>query len=428
MLRRLNQTHHIEIHPMMNRPDRSVLLDLLSDRIDDIYTCYAALRREAGVVRDASGALLVTRHRTVVEVIANPQFAFVGWRAFSSAGPELRARLATAGYFDLLMFRKGESHRATRRVLSELFSSAQLGQVRTAVEAKAAELLQPLAHGEPLDFTSHVAARLPVHALSTLSGLTEEETLSLVARSRRVAGLLSAVPLDPEELSSSITEFTDLAAWVEQLFRDPSPGHNATRPLATLLDSSSPDERMALVTDLVALLVTGYDTAQAMLGNAAAALFEQSGAIALPTEDPSLVASMADELIRYDTPGQIAFRHALEDTTIDDHRVAKGEMLALLIGSANRDADEYTHPDRLDFTRHRGRALSFGAGPHTCPGTSLAKIQLIAFLKAVRPYLSHVVSAPPPSRARQHGLLRDRERLVLNAVHARRSNRATCPE
>jgi hypothetical protein len=48
---------------MMNRPDRSMLLDLLSDRIDDIYTCYAALRRDAGVVRDASGALLVTRRR-----------------------------------------------------------------------------------------------------------------------------------------------------------------------------------------------------------------------------------------------------------------------------------------------------------------------------------------------------------------------------
>ena len=124
LLFRLNEIRH-----MMNRPDRSVLLDLLNDKIDDIYTCYAALRREAGVVRDASSALLVTRHRTVVETIANPQFAFVGRQAFSSAGPELRARLAATGYFDLLMFRTRESHRTTRRVLSELFSPAQLGRV-----------------------------------------------------------------------------------------------------------------------------------------------------------------------------------------------------------------------------------------------------------------------------------------------------------
>jgi cytochrome P450 len=405
-----------EIHDMMNRPDSSVLLDLLSDRIDDIYTCYAALRRDAGVVRDASGALLVTRHCTVVETIANPQFAFVSRHAFSSAGPELRTRLAETGYFDLLMFRKGESHRTTRRVLSELFSSAQLGRVRTAVEAKAAELLQPLSSGEPLDFIPHVAATLPVHALRALFGLAEEEMLSLVARSRRVAGLLSAVPLDTGELSDSVTEFADLVAWAEPLFRGRSSGHNAIRPLETPLDASSPAERVALVADLVALLVTGYDTSQAMLGNAAAALFEQPGANALPTEDPALVARMADELIRYDTAGQIVFRHALEDTTIGDHRVAKGEMLALLIGSANRDADEFAHPDRLDFTRRRGRVLSFGAGPHACPGASVAKIQLIAFLNAAGPHLSRVVSDPPSSRARQRGLLRDRERLVLNAL------------
>ena len=81
---------------MMNRPNRSVFPDLLSDRIDDIYTCYVALQRAAGVVRDASGALLVTRYRTVAEAIANPQFAFVGQQAFSSAGPELRAQIGRA--------------------------------------------------------------------------------------------------------------------------------------------------------------------------------------------------------------------------------------------------------------------------------------------------------------------------------------------
>jgi cytochrome P450 len=127
--RRLNGIHHIEIHQMKNRPGRSVLLDLLSDRIDDIYTCYAALRRDASVVRDASGAILVTRHRSVVETIANPQFAFVGRHAFSSAGPELRARLAATGYFDLLMFREGESHRRTRRVLSGIVTLIGRGGV-----------------------------------------------------------------------------------------------------------------------------------------------------------------------------------------------------------------------------------------------------------------------------------------------------------
>jgi cytochrome P450 len=171
LLRRLNEIHHIEIHHMMNRPDRSVLLDLLSDRIDDIFTFYAALRRDAGVVRDASGALLVTRHRTVVETIANPQFAFVGRHAFSSAGPELRARLGATGYFDLLLFCTGESHRTTRRVLSELFSSAQLGRVRTTVEVKAAELLQPPSSGEPTDPGRHLAAKPPLLLLSELGRL-----------------------------------------------------------------------------------------------------------------------------------------------------------------------------------------------------------------------------------------------------------------
>jgi cytochrome P450 len=129
--------------------DRAVFPDIPREHADHRYADYADLRRIGGVVRDASGMLLVTRHREISQIVSNPCFAFVGTKAFPTAEPAVVARLDAAGFFDLLMFCSGTAHRQARRVLSELFSVDRLSRIRTVVESKAAELLQQLGLSEP---------------------------------------------------------------------------------------------------------------------------------------------------------------------------------------------------------------------------------------------------------------------------------------
>lgn len=394
------------------------LLELLSGQLGDLYPRYADLRRMGAMLRDASGIIVVTRHREVAQILADPAFAFVGPQTFPAAGAEQRARLDASGFFDLLMFRSGGEHRQTRRVLSELFSFNRIGRIRSAVEEMATGLARQLNGSLAFDFIPAVASTLPARMLVELIGLQAAEISTLVARSRAMTGLITAIPLAGNTLSDNIAAFETLCAWLDLRLIDPARGGDL-HPFRDQLRALPAEARQSIVADLLVLLVTGYDTSRAMLGNAAAALIAHPEAAGQLAAEPALTPRAVEELIRYDTVGQIVFRHAIEDTSVGEHRIARGEMLALLIGSANRDEAAFDHPDRLDFARSKGRPLSLGIGPHACIGAAVAKIQLAAFLNAFAPCLSRAVADGPLPRARQHGLVRGHDSLVLRmSAHA----------
>lgn len=391
------------------------LLDFLADRVADVYSRYAALRRTGSVVRDPSGFILVTQHREIAQIIGNPAFALVGSQVFPVAEAAIRARLEKSGFLDLLMFRNGARHRQARRSLSMFFGFDRIGRIRAAIEAKTAELCQRL-DGETFDFVQTVASTLPVTMLTEMIGIEDHEILSLIDRSRMTAGLLASAPMDAQTLSASIVEFESLVELLHKRLSNPARGDGKPHPLGEPLQSSAPDEQQAIVADLLVLLVTGYDTSRAMLGNSIAALVTDREACARLAVDPALAPRVAEELIRYDTPGQIVFRHAVEDTAIGEYRIGRGEMLALLIGSANRDEAVFDQADKLDFARGRGRPLSFGAGPHACIGAAMARIQLSALLSVFADRLCHLAVDGRAPRATQHGLMRGHEHLVLRTA------------
>lgn len=393
-----------KIHVLISEP---FLPKLLANGVEDPYARYADLRRAGAVLRDASGILLVTRHREAARIIAHPGFAFVGAQAFPAAGPKERAQLAASGFLELLMFRGGASHSQTRRALSAIFSSDQMGRVRVAAEAKALELSLGLGGGFRVVETT--VSALPISVLAVLIGIAESEILSLVAGSRMLAGLLAAAPMKADALVASLAEFESLVAKLDKRLTEPAGGDDPPHPLAGLLLTSAAADRRAIIADVLVLLVTGHDTSRAMLGNAVAALIAHPEACAMLAAEPALAPRAAEELIRYDTPGQVVFRHALEDAVIGEHQIRRGEMLALLIGSANHDETVFEQPDRLDFARTAGRPLSFGAGPHACIGAAIAKIQLTAFLKALVPQLPGLALDGTVPKAQQHGLIRGHE-------------------
>ncbi len=82
-----------------------------------------------------------------------------------------------------------------------------------------------------------------------------------------------------------------------------------------------------------------------------------------------------DELLRYDSPVQVASRVALSDLTLNGTNVLKGQQALIVLGAANRDPSLFADPDRLDLTRTGPRHLAFGNGPHFCVGAGLARLE-----------------------------------------------------
>jgi pimeloyl-[acyl-carrier protein] synthase len=91
--------------------------------------------------------------------------------------------------------------------------------------------------------------------------------------------------------------------------------------------------------------------------------------------DRSLVRPAVEELLRYDSPVQIAARSTYEDMSIGGHEIPEGSVVLALLGAANRDPARFRDPERFDVGRDEGPPMSFAGGIHFCLGAALARLE-----------------------------------------------------
>jgi cytochrome P450 len=135
------------------------------------------------------------------------------------------------------------------------------------------------------------------------------------------------------------------------------------------------------------LLVAGNETTTNLIGNAVHALLRHPEACARVAADPGLVPAAVEETLRWDAPIQMVFRTATRDATVAGVRIPRGDRVAVLLGSANRDERRFPDPDRFDLDRDTGGIVSFGFGKHFCLGASLARLEARVALEALAPRL-----------------------------------------
>jgi cytochrome P450 len=74
---------------------------------------------------------------------------------------------------------------------------------------------------------------------------------------------------------------------------------------------------------------------------------------------------------------------ATRDVEVGGQQIKAGEHVLLVWASGNRDEDTFDHPDRLELDRFPNRHMTFGLGAHRCLGSTLARKEIIAALRAV---------------------------------------------
>ena len=123
------------------------------------------------------------------------------------------------------------------------------------------------------------------------------------------------------------------------------------------------------------LLIAGNETTTNLIGNGVRALLQNPNQLALLREQPDLLPSAVEELLRFDSPVQLDMRIARRDVEIGSRAVREGTMISLAIGSANHDPERFERPDELDITRSDQGNISFGRGIHHCLGSPLARLE-----------------------------------------------------
>ena len=123
------------------------------------------------------------------------------------------------------------------------------------------------------------------------------------------------------------------------------------------------------------LFAAGFETTTNLIGNGTAALLRNPDAMARLWDDPGLLPTAVEEMLRWDSPVQLDVRTALEPADLAGEPVAVGTNVVTLLGAANRDPSHFTDPDRFDVARDEGPPMSFASGIHYCLGANLARAE-----------------------------------------------------
>jgi len=175
-------------------------------------------------------------------------------------------------------------------------------------------------------------------------------------------------------------------------------------------DQLSADELLAMV---FLLLIAGHETTVNLIGNGTLALLENPDQMEKLRQDPTLIRTAVEELLRYASPLETATeRYAREDVTIEGVTIPQGSLVFAALASANRDDRRFPNPDKLDLTREPNRHLAFGLGIHYCLGAPLARLEGQIAINALLRRAPNLQLAVAPNT------LRWRKGLVLRGLAA----------
>jgi cytochrome P450 len=185
--------------------------------------------------------------------------------------------------------------------------------------------------------------------------------------------------------------------------------------LAQLADARilSDDE---IARNCLLLLVAGHETTANLLGNGTLALLRSDGGprqriAAEPTGE--LLERTVEELLRYDSPIQVTKRIPLDATIdLDGRELERGDMVVLLLGSANRDREVFADPDQLNLDRPGNPHLAFGGGAHYCIGARLARTETRIALHTLSSLLPLLTLDEEP-QVKEGVIVRGRESLCV---------------
>ncbi|MDQ6745441.1 MAG: cytochrome P450 [Actinomycetota bacterium] len=349
--------------------------------VEDPYPAYRSARQAAPVQRhDDLGAVLVLSHEPAEAVLRNPD----DWSSDPRQSPELLAALGGEGpmaemWGRSLLLSDPPEHTRLRRAVSRFFTPRAMRAIAERVQSIVAVALEPLVDEEPVELMSQLAYPIPLAVIAELFDIGVEGAQLLRSETPALARMLE---LDP---TPEILEAAGTAAMTLMLFLTPLLAQRRSNPGEDLLSALihapggvelQTEEIMSLC---LLLLAAGHETTANLIGNGINALLQHPDQFAWLRAHPDHCAQAVEELLRYDSPAQVASRAARQDLKLGPLDVQRGQQVLVILGAANRDPARHPDPDRLDLTRRQAQIhLAFGHGPHFCLGAGLARLEAAA--------------------------------------------------
>ncbi|WP_246041274.1 cytochrome P450 family protein [Streptomyces cadmiisoli] len=284
------------------------------------------------------------------------------------------------------------NHTRLRRLVAGAFTTKRVQELRQRIEEIANSLIDSWPSSGQVDLVSEFTAPLPVTVIAELIGVPEHHRNEF----RKLTGDALAVGTPQSEPA-----FMQLRALLTGLIDEKSKNPEDDLTSALIAARDDDDSRLSdqeLLSMLQLLLIAGHETTVNLMGNAIMALMCHPDQLEILRNEPVLIASAAEEFLRYDSPLELStLRFAAEDLKIGGTLIEKGSIVVVALASANRDVPVPGSgvPGTLDVTRKASRHLAFGHGIHHCLGAPLARLEFGVAMEILLRRLQHLELAVP---------------------------------
>jgi cholest-4-en-3-one 26-monooxygenase len=346
------------------------------------------------------GFWAVTRHSDIGQVSRHPEI-FSSAQRLSLFGEVPQEHIELQRLMMLNM--DPPQHTRQRAFVNRGFTPRMIGRLEKHIGQICDTLLDEVQDAGHADFVTEIAAPLPLWVICELVGAPVEDRGRLFELSNLLIG--SADPEFQVEQGAQRNAAAEVYAYGAALAerRRAAPADDIVTRLL-----QPDDQGEALTSDefdlfFMLLTVAGNETTRNAAAGGMLALFEHPDQWKRLIEDPGLIPTAAEEIVRWVSPVNMFRRTAMADTELGGKRIAEGDKVVVFYTSANRDEGVFAEPDVFDVGRDPNPHLGFGGGgPHFCLGRHLAALELRILLQALTERMPGVRLDGEPDRLRSN--------------------------
>ncbi|HEX4694087.1 cytochrome P450 [Sphingomonas sp.] len=360
------------------------LFQLLEPAIHaDPFPFYKRLREEAPVAWDPfMHTWVVTRYEDVHFVLKEfsadrtPDVAKMEALGLPSLGPVADVMAKQ------MLFLDAPAHTRLRKLCMSAFTPRRVEAMEGKIHEIAHQLIDDHIGNGQMELIADFAEPFPAIVTAGLLGVPLDDHRQLKAWSATFAEMLGNFQHNPDRIRDVLKCVADMTGYFRDAVREQERNpHDGL--IRSLMDAEVDGQRLSedeVIANTIVTMVGGQETTTNLMGNGLLTLIRQPDKLAQLRDNPEIIASAVEELLRFETPSQHTARICPADTMMGGQLIRKGEAVMAVMAAGNRDPERFADPDTLDLTRTDNRHLAFGWAAHFCFGAALARMEArIAF-------------------------------------------------
>lgn len=344
------------------------------------YPLYHRLRKEDPVHWDPFlHAWVVTRYSDVVHVLHH-------FSADRTPTPEQLKRMNLSALSPIaavmvkqMLFLDAPAHTRLRSLASSAFTPSRVRVLREHIQQIADRLIDAAMNrtSREVDIIAEFAEPLPAIVTAEMLGVPASDHRRLKDWTADFAEMLGNFQHNPDHIPKVLRALEEMLEYFRERVRELRV-HPREGLINSLLTAEVNGDRLSeeeVIANSIVTMVGGQETTTNLIGNGLLTLLRHPAEMQRLRQDPALIPSAVEELLRYESPSQHTARMAPCDLELSGRKIRKRQAVIAVMGAGNRDPERFPDPDRLDLARTDNRHLAFGWAAHFCFGATLARIE-----------------------------------------------------